>query len=185
MFGFLVWMGGSDWVRGRHVVVVQRALLPGGTRPLAIASVRDRVVQAALKIVLEPVFEADFLGCSFGFRPKRSAHDALHVLDNEAKRGRMWVVETDIANCFDAIPKDQLIHAVQERVCDQSVLKVLRVVLGAGVMTADGQVRQSLTGTPQGSLCAAAHNPPYEQRWVMRSAWRLALVGAVVVAGRC
>jgi Reverse transcriptase (RNA-dependent DNA polymerase) len=73
-----------------------------------------------------------------------------HVLDNEAQRGRRWVVETDIANCCDAIPKDQLIHAVQERVCDQSVLKLLRVVLGAGVMTAEGQVRRSVTGTPQG-----------------------------------
>ena len=98
------------------------------------------------------------------------------------------MVETDIANCFDAIPKDQLIHAVQERVCDQSVLTLLRVVLGAGVMTADGQVRRSVTGTPQGALCEASHNPPYEQRWVMRSARGLPLVGAVAAVaavGRC
>jgi RNA-directed DNA polymerase len=115
---------------------------------LAIASVRDRVVQAAVKIVLEPVFEADFLPCSFGFRPKRSTHDALQVLVDESWRGRGWVVETDIADCFEAIPKDRLIQAVKERVCDQSVLTLLRVVLGAGVM-ADGVVR-SVTGTPQG-----------------------------------
>ena len=69
-------------------------------RPLAIAAVRDRIVQAAVKIVLEPVFEADFLPCSFGFRPGRSAHDALQVLIDEAWQGRRWVVETDIANCF-------------------------------------------------------------------------------------
>ena len=77
---------------------------PGSSecRPLAIAAVRDRIVQAAMKIVLEPVFEADFAECSFGFRPKRSTHDALHVLVNEAWRGRRWVVETDIANCLDA-----------------------------------------------------------------------------------
>jgi group II intron reverse transcriptase/maturase len=153
-------------------VLIPKPGQPGQTRRLAIASVRDRVVQAALKIVLEPVFEADFLGCSFGFRPKRSAHDALHVLDNEAKRGRMWVVETDIANCFDAIPKDQLIHAVQERVCDQSVLKLLRVVLGAGVMTADGQVRRSLTGTPQGGplspLLCNAYLHQLDRVWVVR-----------------
>ena len=71
-------------------------------RPLSIPSVRDRIVQAAVKIVLEPVFEADFLPCSFGFRPKRSAHDALQVLIDESWRGRRWVVETDIASCLDA-----------------------------------------------------------------------------------
>jgi group II intron reverse transcriptase/maturase len=153
-------------------VLIPKPGQPGQTRPLAIASVRDRVVQAALKIVFEPIFEADFLPCSFGFRPKRSAHDALHVLDNEAQRGRRWVVETDIANCFDAIPKDQLIHAVQERVCDQSVLKLLRVVLGAGVMTADGQVRQSLTGTPQGGplspLLCNAYLHQLDRVWSVR-----------------
>lgn len=130
-------------------VLIPKPGQPGQQRPLAIASVRDRVVQAALKIVFEPVFEADFLPCSVGFRPKRSAHDALQVLTDEAWRGRVWVVETDIANCFEAIPKDRLMHAVEERVCDQSVLRLLRVVLGAGVMT-DGVVRRSVTGTPQG-----------------------------------
>ncbi|WP_318398030.1 reverse transcriptase domain-containing protein [Plantactinospora sp. KLBMP9567] len=86
-------------------------------RPLSIPAVRDRVVQAAVKIVLEPIFEADMLSCSFGFRPKRSAHDALQVLIDESWRGRRWVVETDIANCFSAIPHDKLMQAVQERVC--------------------------------------------------------------------
>jgi RNA-directed DNA polymerase len=77
---------------------------PGTTelRPLSIPSVRDRIVQAAVKIVLEPVFEAQFLPCSFGFRPKRSPHDALQVLIEESWRGRWWVVETDIANCLEA-----------------------------------------------------------------------------------
>ena len=120
-------------------------------RPLSIPAVRDRIVQAALKIVLEPVFEADFLPCSFGFRPKRSAHDGLQVVIDEAWRGRRWVVETDIANCFEAIPKDRLMQAVQERVADQSVLKLLRVILRAGVMDA-GVVRHSATGTPQGGV---------------------------------
>ena len=77
---------------------------PGSTerRPLSIPTVRDRVVQAATKIVLEPIFEADMADCSFGFRPRRSAHDALQVLIDESWRGRRWVVETDIANCLDA-----------------------------------------------------------------------------------
>jgi group II intron reverse transcriptase/maturase len=122
---------------------------PGQVRPLSIPSIRDRVVQTALKTVLEPVFEADFLPCSFGFRPRRSTHDALQVVIDEAWRGRIWVVETDIANCFEAIPLDKLMQAVQERVCDQSVLRLLRVMLRAGVMQ-DGQVRRPVTGTPQG-----------------------------------
>jgi group II intron reverse transcriptase/maturase len=120
-------------------------------RPLSIPSVRDRIVQAAVKIVLEPVFEADMLPCSFGFRPKRGAHDALQVLIDESWRGRRWVVETDIANCFSAIPQEKLMHAIEERVCDQSMLTLLRVILRAGVME-DGQVRRPVTGAPQGGV---------------------------------
>jgi RNA-directed DNA polymerase len=133
----------------------RRVLIPKpGTaekRPLSIPPVRDRIVQAALKIVLEPVFEADFLPCSFGFRPRRSAHDALQVLIDECSRGRRWVVETDIASCFSAIPHDKLMEAVEERVCDQPVLKLLRAMLRAGVMQ-DGQVRREAAGTPQGGV---------------------------------
>jgi RNA-directed DNA polymerase len=120
-------------------------------RPLSIPAVRDRIVQAALKMVLEPIFEADFAECSYGFRPRRSAHDALQVVIDEAWRGRRWVVETDIANCFSAIPHDQLMQAVQERICDQSVLKLLRLLLRAGVME-QGLVRREVTGTPQGGV---------------------------------
>ena len=108
-------------------------------------------MQAAVKIVLEPVFEADFLPCSFGFRPRRSAHDALQVLIDECARGRRWVVETDIASCFSAIPHDKLMEAVEERICDQPVLKLLRAMLRAGVME-DGQVRREAAGTPQGGV---------------------------------
>jgi RNA-directed DNA polymerase len=124
---------------------------PGQFRPLSIPAVRDRIVQAALKIVLEPVFEADMLPCSFGFRPRRGQHDALQVLIDESWRGRRWVVETDVANCFPAIPHDQLMQAIEERVCDQSILKLLRKVLRAGVME-DGQVRHSVTGAAQGGV---------------------------------
>ena len=135
----------------RRVFIPKPGAPAGELRPLSIPPVRDRIVQAAVKIVLEPVFEADFLPCSFGFRPKRSAHDALQVLIDECSRGRRWVVETDIAGCFSAIPHDQLMRAVEERVCDQSVLKLLRVILRAGVME-DGQVRRPDTGTPQGGV---------------------------------
>jgi RNA-directed DNA polymerase len=132
-------------------VLIPKPGLKDEYRPLSIPSVRDRVVQAALKIVLEPVFEADMLDCSFGFRPRRSAHDALQVLIDECYQGRRWVVETDIANCFSAIPHHELMQAVEERVCDQTVLKLLRAILRAGVMQ-DGQVRQSDLGTPQGGV---------------------------------
>jgi RNA-directed DNA polymerase len=131
----------------------RRVLIPKpGTserRPLSIPSVRDRIVQAAVKIVLEPVFEADFLPCSFGFRPKRSAHDALQILIDESWRGARWVVETDIANCFSAIPHEKLMQAVQERISDQGIRKLLRAMLRAGVMD-DGVVRREGSGTPQG-----------------------------------
>lgn len=159
---------------------------PGTTeqRPLSIPAVRDRIVQAAVKIVLEPVFEADMLPCSFGFRPKRAVHDALQVLVDESWRGRRWVVETDIANCFSAIPHEQLMQAVQERVSDQAVLKLLRAMLRAGVMQ-DGQVRRPVTGSPQGGLCSAEHKPPYEQCWVMRSVGLFGLVGRVWGPERC
>ena len=124
---------------------------PGERRPLSIPAVRDRVVQAATKIVVEPIFEADMLECSFGFRPGRSAHDALQVVVDEAWRGRRWVVETDIADCFQAIPHDRLMAAIEERVVDRSILKLLRAMLRAGVMQ-DGAVRRADTGTPQGGV---------------------------------
>jgi RNA-directed DNA polymerase len=131
----------------------RRVLIPKpGTseqRPLSIPSVRDRVVAAAVKIVLEPIFEAGFLSCSFGFRPKRSTHDALQVLIDESWQGKRWVVETDIANCFSAIPHEKLMQAIEERVSDQGVLKLLRVMLRAGVMQ-DGSVHREVSGTPQG-----------------------------------
>src|SRR3954447_16667971 len=123
----------------------------GEWRPLSIPTVADRIVQAATKIVLEPVFEADFLPCSFGFRPRRSAHDALQVLIDEAWRGRRWVVETDIADCFSAIPHDALMRAVEERISDRAVLKLLRAMLRAGVMR-DGDVRRPVTGAAQGGV---------------------------------
>ena len=114
-------------------------------RPLSIPAVRDRVVQAATKIVIEPIFEADFLPCSFGFRPKRSQHDALQVLIDQSWKGRRWVLESDIANCFEAIPHSGLMSAIEERISDRHVLKLLRAMLRSGVME-DGAVRRTWPG---------------------------------------
>src|SRR6266540_2687524 len=120
-------------------------------RPLSIPAVRDRVVQAATKLAIEPVFQADFLPCSLGFRHGRSAHDALQVLIDESWRHRRWVVETDIADCFEAIPHDRLMAAIEERIVDRKLLKLLRAMLRAGVME-HGAVRREVTGTPQGGV---------------------------------
>jgi RNA-directed DNA polymerase len=120
-------------------------------RPLSIPTIRDRIVQTAVRIAVEPIFEADFLPCSFGFRPRCAAQDALQVLVDEAWRGegRRWVVETDLADCFGSIPHDRLIAAVEERIVDRHVLKLLRALLSAGAME-DGEVKRSAAGTPQG-----------------------------------
>ena len=120
-------------------------------RPLSIPAVRDRVVQTALKIVLEPIFEADMLASSFGFRPKRSAHDALQVVIDESFGNKRWVVETDIANCFTAIPHDGLMSAISERICDRKVLALMHAFLRSGVME-EGAVRRPVSGTPQGGV---------------------------------
>jgi RNA-directed DNA polymerase len=108
----------------------------------------------ALKTVIEPIFEADMLDCSFGFRPRRSTHDALQVLIDGAWDGRRWVVETDIANCFEAIPHDGLMSAIEQRIVDRHVLKLLRALLRAGVMQ-DATLRRSTTATPQGGVMTA------------------------------
>jgi RNA-directed DNA polymerase len=120
-------------------------------RPLSIPAVRDRVVQAATKIVIEPIFEADMLECSFGFRPRRSAHDALQVIVDETWKGARWIAESDVANCFEAIPHSGLMAAIEERISDRHVLKLLRAMLRAGVME-DTAVRRSISGTPQGGV---------------------------------
>ena len=120
-------------------------------RPLSIPAVRDRIVQAAARTVIEPIFEAEMLECSFGFRPRRSAHDALQVLIDEAWGGRRWVAESDIANCFEAIPHSKLMLAIEERIVDRQILKLLRAMLRAGVME-DRAVTRSGAGTPQGGV---------------------------------
>jgi RNA-directed DNA polymerase len=119
-----------------------------------VPTVTDRVVQAALKLVLEPIFEADFLPCSYGFRPNRRAHDAIAEIHALTSRPRdyEWIVEADIAACFDEIDQVALMDRVRIRVTDKKVLALVKAFLKAGVMTRAGDRKDTPTGTPQGGI---------------------------------
>jgi RNA-directed DNA polymerase len=141
---------------------VRRVTIPkpqGGERNLGVPALRDRVVQAAAKVVLEPIFEADFLDCSFGFRPRRSAHQALEAIRVEVNRGRCWVVDADIAGFFDEIRPEVLGAALAERVSDRRMLKLVMGWLKAGVLAGDTLLHLQ-AGTPQGW----GGKPPARQR---------------------
>jgi RNA-directed DNA polymerase len=154
--GFLSRVGWEVKAREFEPLPARRAEIPKGTsgklRKLGIPTVADRVVQAALKLVLEPIFEADFRPCSYGFRPRRRAQDAISEIHMFASRGYEWVAEADIRACFDNIDHAALMDRVRLRIKDRKVLALVKAFLKAGVMTADGEREETPAGTPQGGI---------------------------------
>ena len=136
-------------------VPVRERMIPkdgGKRRRLGIPTVRDRVVQAALKLVLEPIFEADFAPCSYGFRPGRRAQDAIAEIHLFTSRSYEWVVDADISACFDEIDHRALLGRVRARIGDRRVLALVAAFLRAGILGEDGVERDTATGTPQGGI---------------------------------
>ena len=153
----------------------------GKLRPLGIPCIKDRVAQTAAKLILEPIFEADFFDCSHGFRPNRRAHGAISQVRQNMESGRKEVYDADLSSYFDTIDHKLLMRLIEKRISDRSVLSLIRMWLKAPVCEEDKKSNPSSEkkksrkrgnkkytapvkqkcGTPQGGLCKALHNPPY------------------------
>lgn len=160
---------------------LRRVLIPkadGSQRALGIPAVRDRVIQTAVRMILEPIWEADFLDCSFGYRPGRSAHQAMDRVRQEVNRGRCWAVEIDIRSFFDELDHSRLLEFLRERISDRRVLKLISAWLRAGVWEGETLVRTE-SGSPQGSPLSPLLSNIYlhhlDQRWG-KECWRLGVL---------
>ena len=156
--GFLSELREDLKARTFRLLPARRRAIPkagGKVRYLGIATIRDRVAQASLKLVLEPIFEADFRPCSYGFRPNRRAHDAVAEVHHFTSRSYEWVVEGDSIACFDDISHSALMDRVRERIGDKRVLALVKAFPKAGTLDDDGTLVDTDAGTPKGSI----HSP--------------------------
>jgi len=153
--GFLDALRASLKDRSFRPLPVRERMIPkanGKLRRLGISTIADRVVQASLKLVLEPIFEADFLPCSYGFRPNHRAHDAVAEVRHFTSHSYEWIVEGDIKACFDEISHSALLKRVRARVGDKRVLALVKAFLKSGILGEDKVLRENNAGTPQGSI---------------------------------